>query len=86
MLAGPTARYPAPTQWPRRAADSERLVVSASSSGASDVAGCVDEMVLVEWETEYARLLLAMTQAQRSLSGVAERCDHVLGEAEEPKT
>ena len=40
MLAGLPARSPAPRQWPRRAADSERLVVSASSSGASDVAGC----------------------------------------------
>jgi len=42
-------------------------------------------MVLVERETEYARLLLAMTQAERSLSWVPERCDHVLGETEEPK-
>src|SRR5262249_28075509 len=40
MLGGLTVRSPAPAQWPRRAADIERLVVSASSSGASDVAGC----------------------------------------------
>lgn len=46
----------------------------------------IDEGMLVERETQYAQLMMALTEVERALMWTSERCRVLLGEQEKERT